>query len=245
MGRARPAARSMVSPGERVERVVARMAQLTPRFRYPGWRCARSSSRGPGPGGRRGGRRGPCRPAGRRGSRGSCRRPGRGAPRPGGGTGSWRGRSRPRRPPRARSRAGRGRRAPRCPRSERSGRRRPRRGPRRRACGRRPGLRRGAAFLDGRARAGRLDDGGGQQRAGEVRKAGRGRRRPPVTGGGRYSLDGRPAPGPWRPVVRANVTSTTPASASLSRWNAATERHAERLRRLVRDSQLSVSPSSR
>ena len=37
MGRgARPAARSMVSPGERVERVVARMAQLTPRFRYPG-----------------------------------------------------------------------------------------------------------------------------------------------------------------------------------------------------------------
>ena len=124
------------------------------------------------------------------------------APRPGGGTGSWRGRSRLRRPPRARSRAGRGGRAPRCPRSERSGRRRPRRGPRRRACGRRPGRRRGT--LDGRARAGRLDDGGGQQRAGEVVV--------PVGDGGGHLVtggavqpDGRPAPGPWRPVVRART----------------------------------------
>ena len=40
----------------------------------------------------------------------------------------------------------------------------------------------------------------------------------------RYSLAGRPAPGPRRPESRRYATSRRPASASLSRWNAARAR---------------------
>lgn len=40
----------------------------------------------------------------------------------------------------------------------------------------------------------------------------------------RYSLAGRPAPGPLRPVSRRYSTTSSPAATSLSRWNAASAR---------------------
>ena len=49
----------------------------------------------------------------------------------------------------------------------------------------------------------------------------------------RYSLAGRPAPGPWRPVSRRNSVVSKPSATSRSRWNPATAGDAQRLGRLV------------
>ena len=81
---------------------------------------------------------------------------------------------------------------------------------------------------DGRAGPLGLGDGGGEQRARRGRSGDPGPMPPPLRRRGGRASTGRPAPGPVRPLVRSKVTSRTPASASLSRWNAATDRATSR-----------------
>ena len=94
------------------------------------------------------------------------------------------------------------------------------------ACRRAPGPppARGAAARRGRAPLARaVLDRTSQELAGEVVVALRNGDRDLVVAR-RYSLAGRPAPGPLRPVRRRNSTVSRPASASRSRWNAVARR---------------------